>query len=311
MNKIPILGLGLLLWAQSLTVQAQEDVDPAASPCRLELVSMSSVDWLGPFGRGYEVFVDYDGYEAFSVEIKHTGSACKYVLTGSDNNDPVGGTLNSGTSTLKYDILTTSNGPSLLSSEFAGNQTSRITGEFEAGTGSALIPLLIYIPPNQIVRNGTYQGHALLKLFSIDEGAERIQFDAAVHIRTQVNSIMEIRSPDFGAGVRATSIDLGDIGQGSERDLEFSVRSNTDVNVSFRSHNNGILAHSYGAKGIPYHLRVRGIEMDLAGGGSILLPFREGAVESDIPINILVPEEQDERAAGNYSDTLLVTFTVP
>jgi hypothetical protein len=311
MNKITILGLGFLLCGQSLSVQAQEDVDPAVGPCRLELVSIPSVDWLGPFGRGYEVFVDNDAYEAFSVEIKHTGSACKYVLTGSDSINPVGGTLNSGISTLKYDILTSSNGPSLLSPEFAGNQTSRIEGEFAAGNGVTTLPLLVSIPANQIVRNGTYQGHALLKLFSIDNGAEHLQSDAALHIRTQVNSIMEIRSPDFGAGIRSTSIDLGDLSRGAERDLEFSVRSNADVNVSFKSHNNGILAHSYGAKGIPYQLRVRGVSVDLTSGSAILLPFRDGAAESDVPINILVPEAINGRVAGNYNDTLLVTFTVP
>ena len=55
-SKIQALGFSFLLAAASTPVAAQEDIDPNGGPCRIELQLASSVDWLGPLGRGYEVF---------------------------------------------------------------------------------------------------------------------------------------------------------------------------------------------------------------------------------------------------------------
>ena len=47
-SKFQALGFSLLLTSAAMPAAAQEDVDPAGGPCRLELVVGSSVDWLGP-----------------------------------------------------------------------------------------------------------------------------------------------------------------------------------------------------------------------------------------------------------------------
>ncbi len=310
-SKIQALGCSLLLVCPAMPAAAQEDVDPAGGPCRLELVVGPSVDWLGPLGRGYEVFAGGESYETANIEIRHVGAACRFALTGSPASGSVTPQLTSGSSRLDYDIVASTNGPSLLSPDYFGTQTSRIEGQFQAGTGVQVVPLLVAIPAGQFVRSGSYQGQALLRLFAAEEGSDVLQAEAPIMIATRVPSGLEIRSPDFGPGVRDTSIDLGELSDGVEREVDFAVRSNADVNVSFRSENGGRLAHAHGAPGIPYQLDVAGVPVDPAAGGVIAMPFREDGQEHNVPIRVEVPRSTEARAAGYYRDTLLVTFTVP
>ncbi len=310
MNRTTLTS-GLILLLAAAPVAAQGDVDPARGPCRLELQLGSSVDWLGPLGRGYEVFGGGEAYESVTIEIRHSGSACRYALTGSAASGSPTPQLTNGSSNLGYDILATTNGPSLLSPDYFGTQTSRIEGRFEAGTGAHTVPLLVAIPSGQFVRSGTYQGQALLRLFAAEEGSELLQAEASLTITTRVASGLEIRSPDFGPGLRETSIDLGDLSGAADRNIDFSVRSNADVNISFRSQNGGRLAHAHGAPAIPYQLNVRGMAVDLSAGSVIPLPFRGDGSEHDVPIIIEVPQSTNGRAAGEYRDTLSITFTAP
>lgn len=310
-SKIQALGYSLLMAGAAMPADAQEDVDPAGGPCRLELVVGSSVDWLGPLGRGYEVFGGGEAYESATIEIRHVGAACRFALTGSAASGSVTPHLTSGSSRLSYDILSSTNGPSLLSQDYFGTQTSRIEGQFPAGSGVQVVPLLVAIPAGQFVRSGSYQGQALLRLFAAEEGTELLQAEVPFMIATRVASGLEIRSPEFGPGLRDTSIDLGELSDGVEREVDFAVRSNADVNVSFRSENGGRLAHAQGAPGIPYQLNVGGVPVDPAAGGVIAMPFREDGQEHDVPILIEVPTSAQVRAAGYYRDNLLITFTVP
>lgn len=310
-SKIQALGFSFILAAASVPVAAQEDIDPNGGPCRIELQLASSVDWLGPLGRGYEVFAGGESYETVAVEMRHSGATCRYALTGSAASGSVTPHLTSGASSLGFDILSTTNGPSLLSPDYFGTQTSRIEGQFAAGSSVQMVPLLVAIPAGQFVRSGTYQGQALLRVFTAEEGSERLQAEVPLTIATRVASGLEIRSPDFGPGLRETSIDLGDISGAAEREIDFTVRANADVNVSFRSQNGGRLAHAQGAPGIAYQLNVRGIAVDPSAGNAIPMPFREDGAEHDVPIRIEIPNSATGRAAGYYRDTLLVTFTVP
>lgn len=310
-RKIPMLGICLLLTCPAFSARAQEDVDPTSGPCRLELVVGSSVDWLGPLGRGYEVFAGGEAYETATIEIRHAGAACRFALTGSPASGTVVPQLANGSNHLAYDIISSTNGPSLLSPDYFGTQTSRIEGQFQLGTSVQMVPLLVAIPAGQFVRSGSYQGQALLRLFAEEEGSELLQAEVPLTIATRVASGLEIRSPEFGPGLRETSIDLGELSGGVEREVSFAVRSNTDVNVSFRSENGGKLAHAHGAPGIPYQLNVRGNLVDPAAGGPISMPFREDGAEHDVPLLIEIPVSSSGRAAGYYHDTLMVTFTVP
>ena len=135
--------------------------------------------------------------------------------------------------------------------------------------------------------------------------------EAPLGVTTRVSSALEVRSPDFGSGQREIDIDLGDLSGPVERDISFEIRSNADVNVGFRSRNNGKLAHTHGAPGIAYVLDVRDILVDPSATSAVSFPFRPDGQSFDMPVKVSIPGVGDTRAAGQYEDTLTVTFTAP
>jgi hypothetical protein len=313
MNKRPLALFALigLTAAPMDAVRSQDLIDEGDGPCRLELYVSGGIDWLGPLGRGYEIFSGTEAYESVTVEIRHRGAACRYFLTGFERSAGAKPALSDGSNDLVYDVLAETNGPSLLSPDHFGNQLSRIEGSFPAGTAIRAIPLLITIPAGQHVRSGRYQGQAILRIFSEVEGDPELQGEAPLTITTRVPSALVVRSTDFGGGARETNIDLGDLNGPAEHDMQFEMRANADVNVSFHSRGGGVLAHQNGAPGIPYEVTVRGQRIDLAARDLMTLPFRPDGLDYDIPVHFRVPDSGQPRAAGQYHDTVTVTFNVP
>lgn len=279
-------------------------------PCRLELNVTTSVDWLGPTGRGYDVFSSAESYETAAIEIRHSGEACQYSLTAAPASGSSTAELANGSNRLAFDLVTDTNGPSLISADYFGSEIGKIEGQFADGMAVQVVPLLVKIPSGQFARAGQYQGQVLLRLFS-GEGMPALVAEAPLGVTTRVSSALEVRSPDFGSGQREIDIDLGDLSGPVERDISFEIRSNADVNVGFRSRNNGKLAHSHGAPGIAYLLDVRGMQVDPSAAAAVSFPFRPDGQSFDMPVKVSIPGVGDTRAAGQYEDTLTVTFTAP
>ncbi|MBB6427480.1 hypothetical protein [Sphingopyxis sp. JAI128] len=305
------LAIIALFAASGDAARAQDVIDGSGGPCRLDLSLAGGVDWLGPVGRGYDIFSKAESYESVTVEIRHSGAACRFFLTGFDRSAGGRPSLANGSNELVYDVLPTANGPSLLSPDYFGSQQSRIEGMFPAGSSVQVVALLVAIPAGQIVRSGRYQGQAMLRLFSDIEGNPQLQGEAPLTITTRVPSALVVNSPDFGGGARETNIDLGDLNGAAEREVQFEMRANADVNMSFHSASGGVLSHANGAPGVRYEVLVRGAPVDIASRDMVMLPFRPDGLDYDIPVQFRVPGQGASRAAGQYHDTLTITFNVP
>ncbi|MEO9599549.1 hypothetical protein [Parasphingorhabdus sp.] len=289
---------------------AQGDMMLTNDPCALELTVDNSVDWRGLYGRGYEVFDDAESFETVALSVRHRGAACRFFLTAAPVSGGGENVLSGPGEPLYYDILKTSSGPSFLSTDFQGTETSRIAGQFSAGGGAQGATLFVSIPAHQIVRGGTYSGQVMVRLFRADDGIEDLVAEAPLVILAPVASVLKIRSDDFPQGIRETSIDLGDLSRATRTAVDFNIMSNADVSVTFQSANRGKLAHHAGAPGIAYNLAFKGEDIDLsAAASSSRLNYGSSRTERAVPLEIAVPAPVGLPAAGEYSDALTVTFT--
>lgn len=281
---------------------------PSDSECRLEMEVDSAVTWHGPFGRGYEVFDAEESIEVAAVSVRHEGAPCRYFLTAapSEGDENV---LHGPAGALRFDILQQPSGPSLLSPDYAGSQFSRLPGQFGAGLGAQEVMLYVMIPPGQFVAGGTYSGQSILRLFRDDPAGPELADQAPVGVVAPVAAILEVDSPDAGAGSRAVNLDLGDLTVGIDRTLDFVVRSNAPVAARFDSANGGMLAHHAGAPGIAYRLSVGSAAVDLKNTLATYPLGTPGAGDLPVPVRITIPA-QANAAAGDYHDTLTVVFTV-
>lgn len=301
---------GAILLLPSVPAVAQEEMTGAGDPCALELTVDNSVDWRGLYGRGYEVFDDGESFEAVTISVRHSGAPCRFFLTAAPISGSGVNALSGPGGPLYYDVLKTTSGPSFLSTAFQGTETSRVEGQFSSGRSIQAATMYVSIPANQVVRGGTYSGQAMVRLFRVDSGIQDLVAEEPLVILAPVASVLKIRSDDFPEGIRETSIDLGDLSRATRTEVDFNIMSNADVAVTFQSANQGRLAHEAGAPGIRYNLAFKGENIDLSGAASSSqLNYAEGRMERAVPLEIVVPAPMGLPAAGQYNDTLTVTFT--
>ena len=164
------------------------------------------------------------------------------------------------------------------------------------------------IPPSQFVRGGFYDGQLLLKLFRDDGGAPELIDEVPVALAASVPSILQVRSDEFGGGMKETTMDLGDLTIPSNRLINFDVISNATVGITVESLNKGLLAHEFKGPGIPYDLRVNGsrVSLDAVAMERIEMSAPDGSNFAEIEISLR--QAYSALPAGRYSDRLTITF---
>ncbi len=302
-----LFGAVTILTVSSSALQAQDLLD--TEECRLELRIDNNIEWKGLYGRGYDVFAGEESFEIVSLFIRHEGAACDYFLTGIVEDGGGTQTLQGPVGQLAFDVLSQPSGPSVLSQDYFGDQLSRLRGRFPRGAGSQQVTLYVAIPPEQFVRGGTYSGRTVFRLFEEELGSPNLADQDVLGIIVPVASTLRVQSREAGPGGRDLSIDLGNLAQGADRTLDFTITSNAAITTEVASANRGELAHFANAPGIEYRLWMGGRQFDLSQ------PFARQHLEipsstgSALPLRVVV-NPQPGAAAGEYSDTLTVTFIV-
>ena len=164
-QSVATMDLALLFVALASPAAAQEPAEPS-EPCRLELSGDTAIEWRGLYGRGYEVTGQEQDFEALPVTVRHEGAACDYIVVATPLSSGADGVLTGAGDRLSWDLLSTPNGPSLLSRDFLGSLATQIAGRFEAEMGAQPLSLFVTIPPGQFVRGGHYEGSASISAIS-------------------------------------------------------------------------------------------------------------------------------------------------
>ena len=296
-----------LTFGGTAQAQAQEE-ELTHGPCELELTGDTSIEWRGLYGRGYEVTGQQQDFETLGITVRHQGAACEYFIIATPNSGGADNVLLGAGDQLYWDLLSQTSGPSIVTRDFFGSADTRLRGAFGPGVGGQSIMLFFTIPPSQFVRGGYYDGQLLLRLFRDDGGSPELVSELPVALIAPVASILQVRSAEFGPGVRETTIDLGDLTVPSTQSLNFEVISNATVGVTFVSRNNGFLAHEFSAPGVPYDLRLNGTQLSLDGSAQQRLDLATPGARSVAEVEIAVRPVPDGLAAGRYADSLTITF---
>lgn len=287
--------------------QAQDFIETEA--CELEMNVETVVDWRGLYGRGYEVFDPTDNVEVIMLEIRHVGPPCEFFLTASSSPNQLQPSLIGPSDELAFDLRRDPSGPSIISPDFFGDQFSRLEGQFGSGLLTMSVPLYLAIPPLQAVGGGSYSGQPILRLFRDNPGAPDLMDEIPIDVLVPVPAVLSVELQDASPGVRSLEIDLGSLSQSIERTTVFDIRSNASVYASIASQNRGLLAHFAGAPGIPYRLFFGDGEVNLDAPSAVLTLPNTRTLTTPVPLYIRV-NGNAYAAAGQYSDTLTVTFVV-
>ncbi len=287
--------------------QAQEE-SLSNGPCELELTGDTSIEWRGLYGRGYEVTGQQQEFETLGVTVRHQGEACEYFLVATPNSAGPDNVLLGAGDQLYWDLLSQTSGPSIVSQDFFGSLDTQLRGAFGPGINGQPIMLYFTIPPGQFVRGGYYDGQLLVRLFRDDGATPELVSELPVALIAPVASILKVRADEFVGGAREATIDLGDLTVPSTRTVNFDLVSNATVEVSFDSRNGGLLAHEFGAPGVPYDLRLNGTQLSLEGLARQRIDMAAPGASSAAEVEIAISQIPGRLAAGRYSDSLTITF---
>lgn len=281
----------------------------ADGPCRIEIAQGASVQWRGIRGRGYEIYDRARTFEIFEIPLRHTGAACRFHVTLSPQGGSATLTGGAGGDPLQYDVVSTPDGRSLLSQSYAGNETSILSGEMNAGTWETTLQLYLAIPPGQLVRAGEYRGGAMIRLFQSSNGGLATPVsEAIVSFYAAVPAQVRARL-DGQSGGASLSMNFGDLRQSPVRSVELELSSNAQVGVSLSSVNNGRLMHESGRVGVPYSVTLSNTPLPLSGTTRLPMATGRSGQEIAIPLTVAVGPVTGTLVAGRYNDTLTVTIT--
>ena len=307
MKRIVWSAATAALFAAPAPAWAQDDFAAEASAeCELALSGDTSVEWDGPYGRGYDVFDGAVSYEPISITVHHRGAGCHFFLAATPMVQGGANVLTNGIGTLAFDLRQNSFGPSILSAAIEGTPSTQIAGTFPDGEGAAPMMLSLDIPPSQYTSSGLYTGQVILRLFRGQPLNATLVAELPITIVAPVPARIEVRSDSFAGDSQQASIDLGELSTGSRRDIGFDIMSNAPVGITVASRNNGALKHRQGVAEIPYRLSADGRLVDLGVGPS---PIATRSASQGSTFSVEVAVEPGSYAAGHYEDTLTIAFT--
>lgn len=173
---------------------------------------------------------------------------------------------------------------------------------------SVLVKPRLYIARGQSAHSGRYSAN-IDAIFRQNRrnvsNRTSLHLDARVHASVQAN----FTGVDRGQGNSASFLRLGELEPGLRKTLGLQLRSNTDVDVTISSKNQGELTHSQIPDAIiTYGLRVGGQDIDLSTAEEVVLPtslHRNGRT-SHIEVEL---ENYTQAPAGKYADVLYVRVT--
>ena len=307
LKALPLCIAALMSSLAATPALAQMDLLQADGPCQMELSGDSSVEWRGLYGRGYEVTSDQQDFETVSVAIRHQGEGCEFFLVAMPSGAGGKNVLTGSGDNLVWDLFRETNGISLVSGAFFGTQDTQLRGQFGPGPAAQALTLFFTIPPSQFVRGGYYDGQVILRLFRDSLIGPELVSELPIALIAPVPTLLEVRSDTFAGGSQEITIDLGVLDKTVRRSVGFELVSNAAIGVTFNSRNNGVLAHQFGAAGIPYSVSLNGNDVPLAGITQQRLTMA-GKSGTGANVEIVVPESQTVRGAGRYTDSLTVTF---
>lgn len=307
-ESFAMLGAAVSLLATPLPAHGEEDREPRRE-CDLALRVQSNLYWRGIHGRGYQVFDHENVIEPVALTVRHSGKPCRFAIVAMPQNASNVPVLRGRRTDMQYDVRSTPQGQTVLSLDYFPPPANQITGAFGRGDDSQTFSVYVTVPVGQVVPAGTYTGNAIIRLFEIGDDRPQLSDEELLSVTVPVTPALEVALANAASGARQTSVDLGELTQGSERSVGFTLRSNSDVKITLTSLNRGFLAHDKGAPGIKYRAILDGTPIDLHAPATTRIKWNGGGHFRNVGLDIRVPAVPRGTAAGSYRDTITVNFT--
>lgn len=287
-----------------------------ATACTLSVTDITSTDWVGGNGRGYEVYDAHRRVQLVTFRLRSHDSDCPFVLTvtpATTTGDGTGALLGPG-ATLSYELFKDASGSERLRSVGSATENEVFTGIAPGGRSGLALQFVVILPPEQLVPPGHYSNEIEFSAYEGSLASGVLRDRRRVRLTASVPSVAAI---SFAAGAafdpnqNTHSLNFGNLRAGDRRVVQLKARGNGGYRLQLGSHNRGRLRHVDAGDDsiVSYSLTVDGVPVDLARGPDVEVAAEADLVPAAGRTHVLefTVGEIGDATAGDYRDVINVT----
>lgn len=241
----------------------------AAAACSLSITDVTSTNWLGRNGQGYEVFDAQRQSLAVTFRVRGRDGDCPFFVTVAPaaTSDGTTGELHGSGSPLRYELHKDASGSRPLKPLSLAGPSEVFSGVSASDDGTTTFQFAILVPPQQVVAPASYGGDIEITAYEGQLGTGILRDRRRLPVTVPVPSVAELSFSE-GAGFDPNhgsyTVNFNDLRRGKRQSVHLKARSNGGYRVSLESMN-GALRHADPGDDseVPYSLTVDGAPVTL------------------------------------------------
>ena len=286
-----------------------------ARACSLSVTDVTSTTWVGPHGKGYQVFDAEKRALAVSFRVRGRDGACPFFVTVAavSSADGSTGELRGGGAVLEYEVQKDAGGSRPLKRLGLASENEVFDGVVAAEDDGIGFQFALLLPPQQVVPPGRYGGDVEIAAYEGNLGNSILRDRRRVPVTVPVPAVAELSFSE-GAGFDPNhgsyTVNFNLLERGKRRAVVLKARSNGGYRISLESQN-GALRHvdPRADSTVPYSVTIDGNAVTLprkAPTPAILHHGHTGAGGQTHFIEVTIGEIGDA-SAGDYRDVISLT----
>lgn len=287
-----------------------------AKACDLRIMDITSAQYTGNRGRGYEVYDPRRGALVITFRVQTQTGNCPFFVTVSPASAPGGGpgTLRGPGATLRYDLFKDASASQLLRPVNVASASDVFVASAPSGTSTTIFQFAMVVWAGQVVPPGVYVDDIAIAAYEGALGSGILRDQRRVASSAMVPSVAEIsfaEGANFDPNVSSYTITFNMMHAGDRRLARLKARSNGGYRILLSSQNGGVMRHvdPRDDSTVPYTLSVDGAQVSLPSGGSTqaIINPNMTAVTGDthsLEFHILTTEGA---SAGDYRDVINIS----
>lgn len=286
----------------------------AEAACRLNIVDVTSTQWRGVRGRGYDVYDPQRAAQIVTFRVQSRDGPCSYFATVVPASDPSGtrGQLRGPGAFLRYELGKDASGSQPLRAASLASTSEVFLGTATSDADTTNFDFVISMDAEQLVPPGVYQDDIEISTYEGSLGSGILRDRRRVSVSAPVPDVTEISfapGTAFDPYYNTYTVNFAVMRGGEQRAVPLRVRSNSRYRLHFQSRNRGAMRHLDASDGsrVTYTMTVDGESVSLSGGGSAIMGIPTPAYGRTHILHFIVGEIGNA-SAGDYEDVISLSI---